>query len=439
MSDNLENGRVIVTYGRSLMALTVAHSLAERGVEVIGCDDIDFTVLSFSRNVKKHFVHPSPEKDLEAYLAEMEKRVRKYKPDDGRPYVLMPIFCDTRIIAEHRDRFEGLCTVAAPPFAAIDKVDPKDRLAETAQDMGVHVPPTVHFHDADELAEAAKTVGFPALIKPRDGVGGRGIKKFDSEAPLLAFWKENSDRYRGGALLQKAVDGEDYCLTALFEKGQLKAHMAYRNLRQFPATTGAGVVRETVPDEAFAEIAQALLGPLEWNGVAELDFRWNGKDSEKPWLIEVNPRFWAGLFHSVESGIDFPWLNYELAVTGHAPEVAPAEIGSRSKVPAVWLVSAIEDIARSDVHFSQVETAFKEALTSMKDRNLLEGLKSAGSALGKVFNANDAAHRLKVARRQAMGADSEVVLREDPMISLGALFVLGSLLRHGKLPPELMR
>ena len=39
-------GRAIVMYGQSLMALEIAHSLGERGIEVIGCDDVDFTVLS---------------------------------------------------------------------------------------------------------------------------------------------------------------------------------------------------------------------------------------------------------------------------------------------------------------------------------------------------------------------------------------------------------
>jgi hypothetical protein len=267
--------------------------------------------------------------------------------------------------------------------------------------------------------------------------GGRGIKKFQALPPLLDYWDENAPRYGGRAILQQAVGGDDYCLTALFQDGVMKAHMAYRNLRQFPAYTGQGVMRETIPDDPFVPIAEALLGPVKWNGVAEVDFRWSGDPADRPYLIEVNARFWAGLFHSVESGVDFPWLAYVMAATGQAPDSSPAQIGSRSKVPAVWLVSAIEDIARSDVKFAEVQRAFSEGVEQVKARRILEGLRIAGSGFGKVFDANDAAHRLKIARRQAMGADSEVVLRDDPMISLGALFVLGSLIRHGKLPPEL--
>lgn len=434
---DLANGRVIVTYGRSLMALTVAHSLAARGVEVIGCDDLDFTVLSFSRQVKKHFVHKPADKDVGAYLDSLEKHIRKNRPADGRPYVLMPVFSDTRILAQHRARFDGLITVAAPPFEAIDRVDPKDRLAETAQATGVRTPVTARFATPEELQQAILRVGLPAMVKPVDSVGGRGVRKFATADALLAYWDRAADRYGGRALLQQAVGGDDYCLTVLFEHGVLKAHMSYRNLRQFPARTGAGVVRETVPDELFTPVAEALLGRLGWNGVAELDFRWTGDPADEPWLIEVNPRFWAGLFHSVESGVDFPWLAYCLAATGRAPTGQPAEIGAKSKAPGLWLVSAIEDIARSDVHFHRVEEAMEQAMARVRDRKVLEGLKVAGASFGRVFDANEAAHRLKLARRQAEGADSEIVLREDPLISLGALFVLGSLIRHGRLPPEL--
>jgi hypothetical protein len=41
--------------------------------------------------------------------------------------------------------------------------------------------------------------------------------------------------------------------------------------------------------------------------VAEVDFRWDGKESE-PLLIEVKPRFWGGLTPSVASGWDNPYL-----------------------------------------------------------------------------------------------------------------------------------
>ncbi|WP_157139084.1 hypothetical protein [Asticcacaulis biprosthecium] len=107
-------GRVILTYGRSLMALVIARSLAQRGIEVIGCDDVAMTVLTFSKHVRETFVVAPWESDPARYLDDLETAVRTHAPRDGRPYVLMPVFREVELIARHRDRFEPLIRLAAP-------------------------------------------------------------------------------------------------------------------------------------------------------------------------------------------------------------------------------------------------------------------------------------------------------------------------------------
>ena len=69
-------GRVILTYGRSLMALTAAQSLGEKNIEVIGYDDVDMTVLNFSKYVSNFFVHASKEKDEAAYLDDLIENIK---------------------------------------------------------------------------------------------------------------------------------------------------------------------------------------------------------------------------------------------------------------------------------------------------------------------------------------------------------------------------
>jgi hypothetical protein len=72
-SDAPPVGRVILTYGRSLMALAIARALALRGVEVIGCDDVEGTVLSFSKHVQETFTLPAWDKEPEEYLDAMRR------------------------------------------------------------------------------------------------------------------------------------------------------------------------------------------------------------------------------------------------------------------------------------------------------------------------------------------------------------------------------
>ena len=344
----LKSGRVIVTYGRSLMALTIAHSLGRRGVEVIGCDDVGLTAVSFSRFAKKHFTHAPAATDPDRFIDELEAAIIRHKPKDGRPYVLIPCFQETRIIARHAERLSRHIQVAAPAIEAIAAVDPKDALMRTAHELGLNAPRT--WTDESLRTGAPRPAQYPLVAKPVRGVGGRGVRRVtDAEAldELLA-------RPTEPLLIQDYIPGQDFCLTALYDRGRRLASAAYRNLSQFPRGAGAGVLRETVDDTPFLATADSLFGRLGWTGLVEVDFRWDG--FAEPFLIEVNPRFWAGLFHTVESGVDFPWMLYELAVTGQVITPAAPKLGQRTKVGGLHLLSAIQEVADSDEGFAGLAT-----------------------------------------------------------------------------------
>jgi predicted ATP-grasp superfamily ATP-dependent carboligase len=433
MVSTLDRGRVVVTYGRSLMALTIAQSLGSRGVEVIGCDDVGLTALSFSRYARKHFVHASATTDPERFIDDLEAAIIRYKPVDERPYVLMPCFQETRLIARHAQRLARHITVAAPSIESIRAVDPKDSLMRTARRLGLRIPRT---WTSEELASDAISGPdvFPVIAKPPHGVGGRGVRRLgdaDELAAALAAW-----RLQGQAMLvQDFAPGEDYCLTALFDRGVLAASAAYRNLSQFPRGAGAGVLRETVEDAPFLETAQALFGALGWSGVVEVDFRWDR--SSAPYLIEVNPRFWAGLFHSVESGVDFPWMLYELAVTGKVATPAIPKLGQRTKVGGLYLLAAIQDVADSEEGFAAARTAWTAAAQKFQSGRLLAAAKDLARAVADGPDMARAAGRLRAALASADKAPNELFRSDDPLVSLGVLFIVASLLRHGRLPPEI--
>lgn len=426
---HLTSGRVIVTYGRSLMALTIAHSLGRRGVEVIGCDDVGLTAVSFSRFAKKHFTHAPAAEHPERFIADLEAAIVRHKPQDDRPYVLIPCFQETRIIARHAERLSRHIRVAAPPIDAIAAVDPKDALMRTAHAMGLNAPRT--WTDAELRAGGARPDRFPLVAKPVRGVGGRGVRRLsDAEALNQALASPTEP-----LLVQDYIPGQDFCLTALYDQGVRLASAAYHNLSQFPRGAGAGVLRETVDDRPFLATADALFGPLGWTGVVEVDFRWDG--TSDPFLIEVNPRFWAGLFHTVESGVDFPWMLYELAVTGRVATPAAPKLGQRTKVGALHLLSAIQEVADSEEGFAGLREAWGQSVHLFQSGRLLDASRELARGLAAGPDLGRAAQRLREALRTAKNAPNELFRSDDPLVSLGALFVVASLIRHGKLPPEL--
>ncbi|GGD14997.1 ATP-grasp domain-containing protein [Aquisalinus flavus] len=430
-------GRVIIPYGRSLMSLVAAHSLARQNIEVIGCDDVDFTVLSFSRYTSHNFVHANHDEEPEKFLDDMEKNIRKYKPEDDRPYILMPMFRETVLLAENKDRFAGLIEIAAPDGASIGMVSPKHKLVDTARDAGAAIPETRQPRDLDDFAAMLDDIPLPAVIKPVDGVGGRGISFCKTKEELDKGYRKLAGKETIMPLIQEAVDGSDYCMTGLFRDGELLAHMAYTNLQTFPKESGAGVMRETVEDDLFAEEVRKLMKPTGWTGVAEIDFRWTGKQEDRPKLIEVNPRFWAGLFQSVDSGVDYPWLLYQMIVTGEVPEHQEAEIGHKTRVPGFWAAEALIEAFDEEKDFSRVSAAWRKVKATFSDHQYQDTVKYLGALFSEATNLDDAAFVLKDRFHSAREAESELQLKKDPMTSLGVFYVLGSLIRHGKLPPEI--
>lgn len=442
-SKNLENGRVIVTYGRSLMALIAAHSLGRKGVEIIGGDSINNTVTSYSRYTRETFVYTDPEKDEEQYLKDIVKIVEQFRPEEDRPYVLMPVFKDTRLIARHKDRFEGRIIVATPDIEAIDRVHPKHSLAETLKDLDVPSPQTWLPESREELEQQCGDMDFPVIMKPYNEAGGRGIARLNNVQEVLAHWDLIEKDFGQKALVQEAVSGKDYCLSAIFDDGELKGSMAYTNVYTFPSEAGAGVLRESVEDERFAEIAQELMGPLDWNGIAEFDFIWDEDPEHEPKLLEVNTRFWGGLFQSVESGIDFPWLLYKLSVTGHivADEIDEPEIGVRTKMPFLWIYSALKDVLDNDEKRQEIEAKGEQALARFREGDYWQSLKDYGAyladALGYHLDFGRHSKQMRAALDIGRDARREILDTDDPYAAFGVLFIVDSLIRHGHLPHEL--
>ncbi|WP_417794065.1 ATP-grasp domain-containing protein [Terasakiella pusilla] len=438
MVDKKQNGRVIVTYGRSLIALMIAQSLGSRGIDVIGCDDVALTVLSFSKCVSKTCLYTSWEEDEEQYIEDLLAIAKENKPEDGQPYLLIPAFRDAKILAKYKDRFEGIITVACPDLDAIEQVDHKDAFARTTQKFDVESPKTWLPANQDELAADSEEMDFPVFIKPPNEVGGRGISKIDDKDALIDAFTDLQDRFPDQQILiQSLAKGVDYCFCGLFDQGKLVASMVYHNLRKFPAETGPGVVRETVDSEAFDQIAEKLMKPLKWHGVAGIDFMWDEKGT--PQMIEVNARFWAGLDHSVKSNVDFPYLLYRLFVDGQVDWTSEALIGKKTSLPGLSTLARIESLFDDKFHFERLQDDWPKIKQSLQDMDLDRAQSLFADALSDSLSFGEAVEAVRDMLREAEEAEKINYADDDPFIGLGVLFVLGSLIRHGKLPPEIKR
>ena len=436
-------GRAIVTYSRGWQSLVATRSLGKRGVEVVTGDEYAMTPASLSRYSIAEFRYPNVTDEPEAFLDALEEAVIKHKPQDANtPYVLMPIHKETYLIAEHRERFEPHIRVPLPTIADIEEIHNKGTLARDAMNRGLPVPHTWLPNTMEEFETQAPEIELPVFVKLRESAAGIGVQKVKTPDELNATMREFVDHFKlkegNYPIIQRAVPGEDYCVTTLFDRGKLVACMTYHNLRAFPAEKGAGVMRETVDVPRMEQISQEILGPMNWHGVAQLDFRWDGTPEGEAYLIEVNPRFWGGLIQAVESGWDYPWLLFQLATQGSVDIEEEKRYDIRTETPMLAFLATVQDLAESDSGLEKLEVAWKAAKQEFREGSKRAGLRAFFSGAKDALDV-----KARVADAKRLLSDHEdniydILSSDDPAPALGVLYPLAVFLRHGKVNMELI-
>jgi len=426
--------RAIVTYSRGWQALTIIRSLGRQGIEVFCGEEAPFAPGFFSKYCKGSFQYPSPNTQPDEFIDFMVEKVKELKPEDEAPYVLVPVHKETWLFAQHRERFEPHIRLAMTGYENMALVHDKGRLASLAEDLGIRIPPTFRFTDVKELYAKALELAYPVFVKVREGASGVGIKKAETPEELVAVCREFIDGYGlepdEYPIVQEFVEGNDYCVSALFDHGKCVARMTYHNVLSYPRETGAGALRETVSLPEAEEAAAKLLSHLNWHGIAEFDFR--QAEGCEPYLIEVNPRFYGGLHQSVASNVDYPHLYFRIAC-GEAVETPEVDYEARTEAPVVSLLATLDEIAHDEERLAKLAALRQEGrkllrtdLKELKLRPFLDALKDfAGPG-----NVKDYLKRMFEVHSDTI---DDVLQRDDPKPALGVLYPLALMLKHGKL------
>src|SRR5690606_10674751 len=93
-------------------------------------------------------------------------------------------------------------TFIGPPASAMRRMALKVEARQAMQEAGVPVMPGGPAKDLDEARHSAARIGYPVLLKPSAGGGGKGMRRVASEAELPeAFQRARSEA--------KAAFGDD--------------------------------------------------------------------------------------------------------------------------------------------------------------------------------------------------------------------------------------
>ena len=310
---------VLITDAGRGSAVAFIRSLGRRGWKVTAADADPASPGFRSRFTTDRLLYPRPSERPDAVVEAILARVER----DGIDLVV-PITDELLLpLAEARDRFAGLTTLAVPDPAGLAVTHDKSATFALAERLGVPVPPTRVVEAGMDLAAAGAELGYPVVVKPvasREVLPDRTISSHVvSYAADPAALASRLAALPPGTrvLLQRWLPGDGIGVELLMDHGQPLAAFEHRRLREFPPTGGASSLRESVPlDEDLYEHAVRMLRELGWTGLAMVEFR-RGRDGVG-YLMEINGRVWGSLPLAVRAGIDFPGEVAELLMGGRS-------------------------------------------------------------------------------------------------------------------------
>ena len=193
-----------------------------------------------------------------------------------------------------------------PPAAAIHAMGLKDRAKALMEKAGVPIVPGYHGErqDAKFLKERASEIGYPVLIKPAAGGGGRGLRRIDKaadfEAELEGAVREVAAAFGSGrVLVEKYVTTPRHIEIQIFADrhgnivhlGERDCSLQRRHQKVIEETPAPGMtegLRATM-GAAAVEAARAV----GYVGAGTVEFVADGSNGLRAdgfWFIEMNTR-----------------------------------------------------------------------------------------------------------------------------------------------------
>lgn len=228
------------------------------------------------------------------------------------------------LYAENASRLSSRFIVHQPPVETIRRILDKSQLAAAAAKVGVATPPTWSPPEGQDVAELARSLPYPILIKPRTHVQRADNSKgviVQSDAELTReldnFLRRERDADPNGSeatgrtqpLLQRLIRGRSgpVSITGFLDRtGECFVTRRCVKVFQRLNSTGVGLCFEALPaDEDLSEATRRLCRELGYFGLFEAEFL----PMDGCWaLIDFNPRLFNQVALDIHREMPLPLL-----------------------------------------------------------------------------------------------------------------------------------
>lgn len=297
---------------REVSMFAIIKSFVSRGIDVIVFDP-DPKAPGFSMSgIHEKLVSPDPEKKAEEFRGFLINIGKKYPGN----ILLVNDDLYTQLIAEYANELKNyLLFLISEPSVNVVGMD-KAKTAEASAKYGLPFPRTYFFENPDDDLKVLD-IDFPLILKPRKLAGSRGqylIKNREDLVKSLNIVGNKKSDY----IVQEWIPGDikNLCTLGIIfdESHQLKAVFTARRLDTMHSKRVNQGITTYLVSEKISEIIESginFLKNIKWRGIAELEFKFDERDSKFK-LLEINPRVWSWIKLPMECGVDFPKIYYDL-------------------------------------------------------------------------------------------------------------------------------
>lgn len=259
---------ILILGGRAPVALHLARILSMHNVFIA-----DSVILAKnSRAIKESFkIVSKPNKDIEAYLKEINNIIRKNKI-----YLVIPTCEETIYISMIRNRLE--CNVLVDDSKKILTLHNKFEFIKLCEELGLKTPKT-ELYRKDSSIE----INNKSIIKPVFSRFGTFVKVINNINEVVI---NEDNKY----IIQEFIKGQQYCTYSLVKDGEILLHVNYKT--KHAIGMGTSIYYEYFESSGLKEIVSKIVKELNFSGQIAFDFI---KLGDNFYLIECNPRSTSGL------------------------------------------------------------------------------------------------------------------------------------------------
>jgi len=259
-----------------------ATFLRQRGINVIGTDiqQVESIVDSF------HLVPRGDDPCFEDSILSLVSL--------ERPVLLIPTVSEELPIVSrfrHRLRALGVHVFISEP-AVVDLANDKFDTATQLKELRIPVPKTLLLSEIRSVREVGESLGYPFLVKPRVGRGGRGVVVYQQVSDAVR-------EQRTDVVCQEFMPGEECDLNLFaYPAGHVKTIAVLQKTRMKQGIIGNALSVQRVIRRDMAELGIRVTRALKLEGPIDMDVRRDRNGV--PRVLEINARVGANVLATDE-------------------------------------------------------------------------------------------------------------------------------------------